>query len=544
MKALPYLLGVVLLSAARNGPVLEAASVEDTAESSAEDCMADDAKIALARQCVERLKEGQFRDAAMLFEISLRADLTIGRLKRLWGEYARLPRAGAFEEIISSKMKQLHGRSFVEVRGRWEKAVMLVRLSVDDGEITGFWLARDEVGPTPEGFRRGGYVFGAEMKRLARRVNGPSREELAKYGIDVRILGTDGNPIGEWSSVSIWKKLESAPEPRDRTMEDTRDKTVWKRAAGSNSGESGPTRNGKDRFLTTKLELGLYRVTAFVGARKEKMLGMAASEPILLDGSKMVTPVTIAVKDGPPVSFSVVDARTREPIDYPRPGIHLTRSDGLDVEWNPFNPNLLPGDDGKYEIGHLPPGPYRVTVSARSGAYGYPDYEQAQPMTINVSDGPMNEFILELHAKEIDEEEAEERWPWAVEGVVTDDQGRPVEGAEIRAACGMGTLRSTMPVLTDENGRYLLRFGPGWMTMNEKTGEWGAGRQFAIISVCKPGYVEKNRARQGRLSMADTMPEKSGGYGDPEKTILPGKPRRLDFTLVPEVTIKGPPVDE
>ena len=527
-------LGIVL-AAAGNRSVSKETSVDDGT--------ANETDIALARQCVELAAEERFREAAMLFRTSFREEMTAGELKRLWQEFARRPRAGAFDEIISAEMRELHGRSFVEVRGRWEKAVMLVRLSVDEGEITGFWLARDKEGPTPKSFHRRGYAFGAEMKRLVKQIHGPTRKELAKYGIDVRILGIDGNPIDEWSSVTIWKKLESEPQPRDRTMEDPRDRTVWKRVTGSISGQRGATRNGKNRFLTGTLEAGLYRVTAFVGSRKGKMLGMAASEPVRLDGSLTTTPVTISVQDGPPVSFTVSDAETREPIGYPRPGIHLTRFDGLDVEWNPLNPYLFPGDDGEYRIGHLTPGSYRVNVSTKSWAFGYADYELSEPMTINVGDGSTNEFVLELRAKEVDEEEAKKRWPWAVEGVVSDDEGRPVKGAEIRAARGMRTLNSTMPVFTDENGRYLLRFGPGMMFKNEKTGQWGAGHQIAIISVWKPGYVEKDLYRQGDLAMADEMPEESG-YGDPERTILPGKPRRVDFTLVPAVTVAGTLLDE
>ena len=528
-------LGAVLVAAASSGSASEEASADNGA--------AKEAKIVLARQYVELAAKKRFEDAAMLLHSSLRSESTARDLNRVWYEFTRPRRGGPFEGIISAEMRELHGHSFVEVRGRWAKAVMLVRLSVEEGEITGFWLTRDKVGPTPRDFRHGGYVFGTEMKRLARQVNGHSRAELAKYGIDVRILGIDGKPIEEQSLVTIWKRLESEPETRSRTMQDPRDGTLWKRVTGSNAGQRGETRNGKDRFLTGRLEEGVYLVTAFVGARKEKMLGMAVSEPVPVDGSLTVTPVTISVQDGPPVSFTVIDAETRKPIDYPRPGIHLTRPDGLDVEYNSLNPYLFPGDDGKYRIEHLAPGSYRVNVSTKSWAYGYFDYELPEPITIEVGVVPANELVLGLRAIEIHEEEAQKRWPWAVEGVVTDDEGRPVEGAEVRAARGMGTLMTSLPVLTDKDGRYLLRFGSGMMIKNDKTGKWGAGFQFATISARKPGYAEKNLYRQGGLAMADEMPEDLRGR-DPESIILPGKPRRVDFVLVPAVTIEGALVDE
>jgi hypothetical protein len=364
--------------------------------------------------------------------------------------------------------------------------------------------------------------------------------------IDVRILGVDGNPIDESSAVTIWKQVEAAPGEGSHAyaVVDPRDGTIWQRVGGSHPGQTGPTRNGKDRFKTrSDLKPGVYRVTAFVGSREEKMLGMAVSEPIRLDGSESTTRVTIPIQSGPTVTFTALDAETRMPIDYPRPGVRLTRSDGLDVEYNPLNGNLFPGDDGKYRIEHLAPGAYRVEVSTRSHAYGYPDYELAEPMTIEINQGKPNEVVLKLDPKPIDEDEAEERWPWAVEGVVTDAQGRPLEGVEIRAARGWGTLRTGWPVLSDEQGRYRLRFGPGMMIKNEETGKWGAGVQAAVISARKSGYVEKNLGRQGDLLMADRMPDEPSDWHR-AKIVLPGEPYRVDFTMVPAATIAGRLIDE
>ncbi len=548
-------LGVVLLTATRSGPASESQSAEETTEETTEpstsvdasdaDGISDAARIALAELCVERLRQGQLHDAVALFDRSFRNYLHIKDFGRVWDEYDRPARAGEFKDIISSEVKELHGHHIVELRGRWDKAVMLLRFSVAETGITGFWLARDQEGPTPLHFHRRGYSFGADMKRLVRQVHGPTREELANYGIDVRILGTDGKPIDQPSMVTIWKKLDSEPEPRDRTMEDPRDGTVWKRVTGSISGQRSETRNGKDRFLTGKLDAGLYRVTAFVGSRKEKMLGMATSEPIRLDGLLTTTPLTITVEDGPPVSFTVVDAETREPINYPRPGIRLTRSDGLDVEYNPLNGNLFPGEDGKFRIEDLAPGSYQVNVSAKSTAFGYSGYELPEPITINVGVVPANEFALELRAVELDDAEVQERWPWVIEGVVADDEGHPIEGAEIRAfrAMGGGTKFGTMPVITDENGRYLIRVGPSIAVLKYgKPDEEGTILQFKGLRAWKDGYVEKDRSWPGSLAMADGMPEELGDV-DRDSVMLPGQPRRLDFTLALSAGVEGILVD-
>lgn len=371
--------------------------------------------------------------------------------------------------------------------------------------------------------------------------DGPDR-----LAMDIRILGIDGKPIDQPSSVTIWEQLTGASEagPRDYTARDPRDGTVWRRLSGSIAGERGPTRNGKDRFLTDeRLKPGVYRVTAFIGARNEKMHGMAVSDLIRLDGSQKTTPVSISVEQGPAVTFTVLDAETNAPIQYPTPGIELRRADGFEVEWDPLNPNLFPGEEGRFEIEHLPPGTYRVNISARTYAYGYPDYEMAEPAAVEIRDGGPNAFTFQVIPKPIDPQEAAKRWPWAVEGTVTDGQERPLAGVEIRAACGWGTLRPTMPVFTDPGGRYLLRFGPGMMVKNEKTGTWGAGVQAATISARKAGYAEKNLGRQGDLLMADQVPEDDSQW-DRDTIILPQKPYRVDFTMVPSATIKGKLLDE
>jgi protocatechuate 3,4-dioxygenase beta subunit len=143
----------------------------------------------------------------------------------------------------------------------------------------------------------------------------------------------------------------------------------------------------------------------------------------------------------------------------------------------------------------------------------------------------------------LDESDAQHHLPWAVEGIVADVQGHPLEGVQIRAARGWGTLHSTPPVSTDQLGRYVLRFGPGMVTKNEDTGQWRAGVQAASIFASKPGLAEKNLGRQGDLLMADSLPDKESEW-DPKKIILPGKPYRLDFILVPAAAINGRFLDE
>lgn len=357
--------------------------------------------------------------------------------------------------------------------------------------------------------------------------------EKNRLAIEVTILGVDAKPIDQYSTVTVWEEVDAASQvgARDYTWADPRDGTAWRRVSGSHP--------KKDYFLTQNtLQPGMYRVTAFVGSHEKKMIGMAVSGRIRLDGSQETTPVTISVEEGPAVTFTVVDVKTGNPVDYPQPGIHLTRSDGLDVERDPLNENVFPDDTGKYHIEHLAPGTYQLDVSTRASSYGYPVYRTRQPIRINVSAGERNDFVVKVSAQPIDEAEARKRWPWAVDGVVMDGDGRPLEGVEIRAACGWGTIGNTMPVVTDTRGQYLLRFGPGLIIMNQRTGRWGASVQAAIISVRKRGYAEKNLGRQGDLLMADEMPEEASRW-DRKKIVLPDKPYRVDFVMVPAAMIQG-----
>ncbi|MGA2255949.1 MAG: carboxypeptidase-like regulatory domain-containing protein, partial [Thermoguttaceae bacterium] len=359
--------------------------------------------------------------------------------------------------------------------------------------------------------------------------------------IDVTVVGIDGKPDDQCQAITVWEKTKAATEIRsgDYTSTDPRDDSIWRYACG---GHLGSASNHYFTGNTRPLPPGVYRVTAFLGARGEKMLGMAISDPIRLDGSQGTTSVTVPVQDGPPVAFSIADADTGEPVHYPSPGIRLTRPDGFDVQLDLLNPGLFPGSDGKYRIEHLAPGRYHVDVSARTYAYGYPDYQLGKPIDVDVQAGKPNDFTLKVAAKPVDDAEARKRWPWAVEGVVTDDAGRPLQGVEIRAATGVGTLRTTMPVISDSQGHYLLRFGPGMMMKNDKTGKWGAGVQAAIISARKAGYAEKDLERQGNLSMADNMPEEKLKWG--RGVVLPGKPYRVDFVMVPATVVEGRIVDE
>lgn len=128
---------------------------------------------------------------------------------------------------------------------------------------------------------------------------------------------------------------------------------------------------------------------------------------------------------------------------------------------------------------------------------------------------------------------------WWVWGTIVDEAGRPLEGVEVVAHAGEGTLFETGRTATDEHGMYLLRFGPGMWFSGD--GSW---LQAATISPRMPTRVEKNLHRQGDLLMARREPdaEEEKGWGD-KPVVLPNRPQRVNFIMIPGASVQGRLVD-
>ncbi len=137
--------------------------------------------------------------------------------------------------------------------------------------------------------------------------------------------------------------------------------------------------------------------------------------------------------------------------------------------------------------------------------------------------------------------EPEQSASWVVVGRVTDANGRGMTGVTVFASCGWGTLMATGMTNTDSAGNYLLKFRP---TASKRSLKMGVV-EAAIIRVEKADYYEKNLSRQGDLRVSGALadPSTSAEFA-PERIILPNKPRRLDFVMLPAATITGRVVDE
>jgi len=123
--------------------------------------------------------------------------------------------------------------------------------------------------------------------------------------------------------------------------------------------------------------------------------------------------------------------------------------------------------------------------------------------------------------------------PWVANGKVTDELGRPIEGASVRVNAGCPTAFPTGATETDKEGRYTVRFGPG-MSLN---------LQPAIVFASKPGSTERNLSRQGAFLGAYRLPRPTENHGDfsadfkSAEVFLPDRPRTVDFVLVPAANI-------
>lgn len=385
---------------------------------------------------------------------------------------------------------------------------------------------------------------GAEPNVEAREEAAEKTVQPADLKIEARVVGVDGKSP-ERCSITFWEAIDS--ESAEKTVENPVASRfsiphVWHDSGTGKTWQPIHNFGAKDGATKEGLAPGDYRVTASIGHGDPTML--AVSDPIRLDGSREHTVVALAIQEGPSLTIKAVDAQTGKPLEYA--AIRLVRPDGLPVvSWSSGAWSVFLREN-QHTFEHLAPGDYTLEVFRLAYQYGQNEYAAEQmPTNVRLVANRGQQMTVKLKAVGPSEEEAQRRWPWSVTGTVTDQNGRPLVGVEVRASCGIGSLRPTGATNTDEQGRYTLRFGPGMRVRNDATGKWGAGIQAATIFAFKPDHTEKNLCRQGDLRMGDKLPEKGDhSYGDRDRVVVPNQPRRLDFVMVPAASLEGELVDE
>jgi hypothetical protein len=117
-----------------------------------------------------------------------------------------------------------------------------------------------------------------------------------------------------------------------------------------------------------------------------------------------------------------------------------------------------------------------------------------------------------------------------------------LEGVEVNASCGMGSLFRTGSTKTDEDGTYRLAFGPGISVGNTRL---GVGTQVATITPQLKGWYEVHLGRRGNLMMTDRKDELKAedtkGYSG---VVAANEPYELNFTMTQAAAIQGRFVNE
>ena len=445
-------------------------------------------------------------------------------------------RAGPFERALSYRMVRTEGGNYMEARCRWEKAVMLVRLSFDWSNrfVTGFWLARDKQGPTPKGFKRGGYILGKPMMRIAG-LDETAHGNIRNLSARVTLVDENGRPKDPPVETMLWKRTldPNAHAFSSADLIEDMDGVKWQYVS--------ETRNADHTF--SNLSAGVYRLTAnYLGTRT------MVSDAFGVTGSPAQADISFTVPDSQRVACRIwarlIDKGSNEPLEPFQPLFKLYRSGFPRARFRYDNKY----DNASPEEGYaceLLPGVYLVDIYGAWHSIGARSRALARPTRFSIEvteDGP-NEFAFDIPSHTFDEadEEVATRWPNVVEGMVRTADGDPVEDANVHVH---GRPEERAWTTTDADGRYSLRFAPEVFKSAILAARLVKRDQLdvyanAFVHVEKPGYVEAKLATHGRFTVVEEASlDKDGNPLAPEKIAVRGEPfHDINFTMVPAARI-------
>jgi beta-lactamase regulating signal transducer with metallopeptidase domain len=233
--------------------------------------------------------------------------------------------------------------------------------------------------------------------------------------------------------------------------------------------------------------------------------------------------------------------------------IRVTRPDGLE---QPFCAGVTPGGSvevmpGATETGIidldkyfdlLEPGEYLVRLSLQvypadmsEGGGVITGRKYGERFTVETK-----EFTVRLVTP--DGATDENLRPFVVNGAVRNEDGSPLPGIEVRAYTSWGVLIPCPgSAVSDANGAYTLRFGPGQGSWDAANGKLRVPVQGIFIQPRDINHYELNRCRQGFIGVAEEPPGPDVGNYSP--IILPGESHTINFAMAPGVSISGWLVD-
>ncbi|MEQ1907671.1 MAG: carboxypeptidase regulatory-like domain-containing protein [Vicinamibacterales bacterium] len=251
-----------------------------------------------------------------------------------------------------------------------------------------------------------------------------------------RTLGRLAGTIHRWQD----------PPPSDYRFEGLPNIRV--RATGDGRTFTGVS-NGRGEFLLTRLPLGTYEVQALLPD------GLAAETLTeTLHDAQGCEPLHFYVRNDSRISGRVTDGRGR---GVPGLAIDLVLSDEIDrSDYARQHVEGRTGNDGTFEIGLIAPGTYALKIiggdraDASVSAVLYPERSRKDGATTIVLEArkrlTLAEFVIPEALSLV-----------TIRGVVVDDAGRPVKGAEVTPLTRVPPNTSLGPSLTtDGEGQFVF----------------------------------------------------------------------------------------
>jgi hypothetical protein len=160
-----------------------------------------------------------------------------------------------------------------------------------------------------------------------------------------------------------------------------------------------------------------------------------------------------------------------------------------------------------------------------------PERPQEKKVTDKPTDQPADPRLA------FDEELAKEKKFVVVGKVVSADGQTPLEGVEVTASAGNGTLRPTGKTTTDTDGRFRLVFGSGLHGLRGKVVD-----QVAVVHARKPGWHAWTYGWRAEFYLSDKPLDKREV---PAKStnLVPGQPSPLAFRMQPAAALQVKLVD-
>ena len=422
---------------------------------------------------------------------------------------------------------------------------MLVRLTFDEQEqVTGFWLAHDRDGPTPKGFRRGGYIVGEPMLKLAGYPN-LKRTNFSTLSLSVKLVAPGGGPLAKPpGALSIWKqttdrRAHSSSKGRLVTLSDgTRWQWVEKSPRGSQS-----------EYTFESLSPGKYRAIASFHY---------ISSPIrVVDPSKTTTftdEYVPRVSRKYQIALKLTDSKTGAPAARFEPHVRYFEHPLAPSRWSSTQYYNMDKIDGGWQYGTaLCTGRTKMVIY---GVWCYlPNGDRAVlPRYVHKLDVPAPtsedaeplKLLLDLTTPEMSEAEAAKLWPWEVYGTVKDRAGQPLAGVRVHAHCGVGSAE-VAETHSAADGSYRLRLAASPYYSSDRIAKATVWK--AWIQAAAPGMAEVTLSRQGDIGLIEDGDEPEPGSfrhhhlrsGYFVKRNEPFGP--IDFVMTPEVELEVELID-